>query len=383
MPQLESAEEIARAKAAEKAQARVRELEAQLSSCRKEVLGEVGGKLEKRFEDRIATERIWKSKAAPGLGAARANARVRAFEEAEEEALDVLDRASLEYQPSTPDHDRSETVTQKDIDRGLELDQEHGWSEGSRVDEEACEPFYEDPMDAGLANTDRRQNREAREEAAAPQVDEAESSEGREGREWKARARLGFDLHETAVQRAEDAEKRLGVILDEADHILSHFSEETPMGGFASDVRRLAETPQPTTGETPEAGMRPASRRRLGLEAAVLLALEAEILPSTVREIVGEVLDSQGRSEPTLNRVGTLSFSYSDDALGSDCTCCEGAHCYGAGIRFAKDTITGMVTDFVWPLRHRGLEGRSVEVAFRLLPPDCNPHSTTESKEDR
>jgi hypothetical protein len=80
----------------------------------------------------------------------------------------------------------------------------------------------------------------------------------------------------------------------------------------------------------------------------------------------------EGEGEAKLTKVGTLSLSYSDDAVGSDCTCCDGAHCHAAGIRFAEDTILSMVTEFVWPLRHRGLEGRPVEVTLRLLP--AHPH---------
>ena len=77
-------------------------------------LREVWEALAKRFEQRIATERIWKSKAAhgPGLDYARANARVRAFEEAEEEVLDVLlnDLAKLT--------DKTEAPVEKSSDQG-------------------------------------------------------------------------------------------------------------------------------------------------------------------------------------------------------------------------------------------------------------------------
>ena len=43
-------------------------------------------------------------------------------------------------------------------------------------------------------------------------------------------------------------------------------------------------------------GLRPASRAHIALEAAVLAALEAEIWPETILEIVGEALEESSRN---------------------------------------------------------------------------------------
>jgi hypothetical protein len=263
-----------------------------VAAIRKEVLGEVREALEAEIKylggcrsesDRLRTEH-------PGF-ADLETGRIGAFDHAIGRLIDLL--ATL--QPSTLDHDR-EGVTQKDIDRGVELDQELGWSEGSRVAEEACEREYtpatrywrdairraaEEFETRAAANFDDLRKRERGSDRVrgliegegegfaraantlrelrpdqglegadcAPQVDEAESSECRE--KAAAEAISAHVAAEDADQQedfcrsvARDALRAADEAAYPPSHFAHRFSEPEPNASLS----------KPTTGETPEAG---------------------------------------------------------------------------------------------------------------------------------
>lgn len=196
------------------------------------------------------------------------------------EGLIVINRGVVTHTLATL-KDQSPSVTQKDIDRGVELDDEHGWSDRSHVDEEACEPCHgtglrRDPHYCNCIMTAHCHGREGKDGARCrlrlfgngteggpgvagtpqmvcpdckgtgkkpAQVDEAGSSEGDE--------RFHDDRWPTVAGRWFYRVRYSGGNVDEVR--APGLVEAAQLASERGRVARVEETYEPTTGETPEA----------------------------------------------------------------------------------------------------------------------------------
>ena len=105
-------------------------------------------------------------------------------------------------------------------------------------------------------------------------------------------------------------------------------------------------------------------------------------MPKDETKLAQQSSGDQGLRELTAR--GRLNFLYSDE--DADCTCCAGPHCFAYGIQLDERAmgISGFsefVSEFARPLRHKGMEGRPVEVSIRLLPAPLTD-STDDQQED-